>query len=440
MFTRDQAARLAEKILSLSSFPECSVTLGSEENLNLRFANNGITTSGFAVERSVIVSSTRDARTGAASTDQIDDTSLRAAVKRSEELAALAPENPEYMPPLGKQEYPPLDHYDEQTAQARSPVLVPHVRAIIDKARESKLVAAGFFERSARGAAIANKNGLFHYQRSTDARLSTTVRAADGSSSGWAAWPSVRIGEIDGAVLAGRAIEKCLRWRNPVRLDPGKYTVLLEANAVGDLLRSMTFSFSARAAEEGRSFLSKKGGGTLLGEKLFPEVVSVRSDPFDPRLPAAAFPDPLPARKTVWVERGVVRNLYYDRYWAKKAGKEPTPSPGSLVLDGGDASLEDLVKSVDRGLLVTHFWYIRPVNPRTLQLTGLTRDGLFLIENGKLVTPVVNFRFNESPVRLLENVRQLGRPIRTQSFEGGSMVAPPLVAADFTFSSISDAV
>lgn len=441
MFTRDQAQTLAKKILSYSTFPECSVTLSSSEDLNIRFAGNGITTSGFTIERSVSISSTRDQKTGFTRTDSTDDDALRAAVKRSEELASIAPADPEHMPPLGPQQYPAIESYDQETARARSPVVIPQIRAIIQAAAKQKLVAAGFFERSASASAIANKNGLFGFHRSTDSRLSTTIRTPDGTSSGWAMLPGVSLREINGAALAARALEKCLSWRKPVRLEPGKFTVVLEANAVGDLLRMAGLSMSARGAEEGRTFLSKQGGGTLLGEKLFPAIITLRSDPFDRRMPAAPWSmDWLPNRRITWVDKGVVRNLWYDRYWARKAGKAPTPMPSSLLLEGGQATLEQLIASVERGLLVTHFWYIRVVNPRTMQLTGLTRDGLFLIENGKLTTPVMNFRFNESPVRLLENSQKLGRVICTRGFEGGAMLAPPLVASNFTFSSISDAV
>lgn len=441
MWTRDEARKLADRILSYSTFPECAVTLATSEGLNVRFANNGITTSGFAVERTVTISSSRDQKSGVTRTDSTEQDALQSAVKRSEELAGIVPANPEYMPPLGPQQYPAIDNWVEQTAQARSPAIIPQIRAIIGAAAREKLVAAGFFERSATVAAIANKQGLFGYHRSTDSRLSTTIRTPDGSSAGWASQPAVGVGELGGAALAARAIEKCLRWRKPKRLEPGKYTVVLEANAVGDLLRMMGFSLSARAAEEGRSFLSKPGGGTLLGEKLFPEIITLRSDPFDRRQPSSPWSmDWLPARPMIWVEKGVLRNLYYDRYWAQKAGKEPTPMPMSAMLDGGAASLEELIASVERGLLVTHFWYIRVVNPRTLQLTGLTRNGLFLIEKGQIAAPVMNFRFNESPVRLLQNAQRLGRVVRTRGLEGGSMLAPPMVAADFTFTSVSDAV
>ena len=204
---------------------------------------------------------------------------------------------------------------------------------------------------------------------------------------------------------------------------------------------SLRAGFSARTAEEGRSFLSKKGGGTLVGEKLFPDFITLRTDPADPRQPATPWSaDLLPNRPVTWIEKGVIKNLQYDRYWAARTGHEPTPSPSTLIMDGGDASLEDLIKGVERGLLVTHFWYIRFVNQQTVQHTGLTRDGLFLIEDGKITQPVMNFRFNDSPVNLLKNTVKLGRPVRVRGLEGAQMIVPAILSKDFNFTSISDAV
>jgi hypothetical protein len=216
----------------------------------------------------------------------------------------------------------------------------------------------------------------------------------------------------------------------------------------------------ARAAEEGRSFLSKPGGGTLAGEKLFPEFVTLRSDPFNRLYSALPWggggggfgggggggfggggaSGGLPAERMTWIENGVVKNLFYDRYWAAKAGKQPTPFPNRLVLEGGGKSLADLIAAVDRGLLVTRFWYIRVVNPQTMQVTGLTRDGVFLIEQGKVTAPVMNFRFNQSPVEMLKNTVAMGTPVRVRGGEGGGMIAPAIVVKDFSFTSISDAV
>ena len=232
--------------------------------------------------------------------------------------------------------------------------------------------------------------------------------------------------------------------------------MVLEPTAAADIVRLMAGAFNARNTEEGRTFLSRRGGGSLLGEKVFPEFVTLRSDPFDPRQPSSPWTaEQLPTRAITWVDQGKIANLSYDRYWAGKTGKQPTPSAGggfgggnggggaaqaSLILEGSDQTLDQLVASVERGLLVTHFWYIRFVNQQTLQHTGLTRDGLFLIENGKITTPVMNFRFLESPVRLLKNTQRLGQAVRVRGLEGGMMIAPSLVATDFPLPSISDAI
>ena len=455
MLTRDEAKRLTDKVLSYSTFPECDVSLSTTEQASVRFALNGVTTSGYTIERSLSITSGKDGKTGATAINEFDDATIKAAVKRTEELAGLTPPNPEREAPLEPQKYLVVENYAASTANARSAQMIPHVRSIIEAAKAANFVAAGFFERSASASAIANKAGNFGFGRVTDANLSTTVRTPEGTSSGWASQPAVRIEEIDGAQIGKAAVEKCARWRNPKKLDPGKYTVVLEPTAVGDLVQLIGFSMQARAAEEGRSFLAKKGGGTLVGEKLFPETVTLRSDPRNALysvLPWAGGGgggggrgfggggNGMPTGPMTWIENGVVKNLSYDRYYARQAGKQPTPTPNHLVLNGSEKPLANLIASVDRGLLVTRFWYIRVVNPQTVQLTGLTRDGLFLIEEGKITTPVVNFRFNESPVRLLQNIVAMGKPVRVRGGEGQGMIAPSLVVKDFPFTSLSEAV
>jgi len=454
MFTRDEAQKLARKVMGFSTFPECQVSVSAVEQAYTRFANNGITTASLSLRQNVSIAVTREARTGVYTSDDFDDASLRAAVKKAEELAEIAPPNPERMPPLGPQQYPATKDLDERTAIARAPEMIPHIRTIIDASMKQKLVAAGLIERSRRVVGIANKTGLFGFHDSADSQLTTTIRMADGSSSGWAGQPSLRLSEIDSTKLATTAIEKCLRWKNPKRLDPGNYTVVLEATATGDLIRLIQSGFSARNTDEGRTFLSKRGGGTLLGEKIFPEFINLHSDPFDGKQPSSPWSgDLLPAVATKWVDKGVVANLAYDRYWASKTGKEANGGGGggrgggggggvggSLTLEGGSESLDRVIESVERGVLITHLWYIRNVNPQTLQQTGLTRDGTFLIENGKITAPVMNFRFLESPVRLLKNTTKLGPALRVRGLEGGMMIAPSIVATDFPLPSISDAI
>jgi predicted Zn-dependent protease len=457
MFTRDEAQKIAQKVMGYSTFPECEVSVSASEQAYTRFANNGITTASFAIRQSVSITVTRDSRTGQFAANDLDDASLKAAVKKAEELAAIAPPNSERLAPPGPQQFPRTFDFDDRTAKARAPEMIPHIKTIIDIAMKKKLVAAGLIERLHSVVAVANKAGLFGFHESADSQLTTTVRMADGSSSGWAGQPSTRIAEIDSVKLGTVASDKCARWKGAQKIDPGNYTVVLEPTAAADIIRLIASGFSGRNTEEGRTFLSRKGGGTLLGEKLFPEFVTLRSDPFDPRQPSSPWTgDLLPTRPMAWVEKGVVANLSYDRYWATKTGKDATPGPGgfggggggrgggggggSVQMDGSDDSLDTLIGSVERGLLITHFWYIRAVNNQTLQQTGLTRDGVFLIENGKITTPVMNFRFLESPVRLLKNTKKIGQAIRVRGLEGGMMIAPAIVATDFPLPSVSDAI
>ena len=344
MLTREQAQNLAGKVLSYSTFPECSVSVTSSEQAFTRFANNGITTAALVNRHSVSIASSKDGKTGVTVVNDLEEAALKAAVKRAEELALIAPPNPEHRTPLGRQESAETNDFDEKTARARAPEMIPHIRAAIETSQKQKLVAAGLFERITTNLAIANKAGLFGFHRSADSKLTTTVRMADGSSSGWAGQPSTRIAEIDGAALAETAAGKCGRWKNPRKIDPGKYTVVFEPTATGDIVNLLAGggfrggdggAFSARGAEEGRSFLAKRGGGTRLGEKMFPEFITLRSDPFDSRLPSMPWTgDQLPARKIAWIESGSVANLAVDRYWGEKTNRQPTPAVSSLILDG----------------------------------------------------------------------------------------------------------
>ena len=182
--------------------------------------------------------------------------------------------------------------------------------------------------------------------------------------------------------------------------------------------------------------MSKKGGGTRLGEQLFDPKVTIYSDPQHPDLPFSPFSgDGLPNKKTVWIDKGVVKTLSYSRYWAQNKGVAPQAGANRVIMEGGNSTIENMIKSTDKGILVTRFWYIRFVDPQTLLLTGLTRDGTFYIENGKIQFPIKNFRFNESPVIMLNNVEELGKPERTDN-----MIVPPMKIRDFTFTSLSDAV
>ena len=451
-WTPDQAKALAEKILSFSKAPECEVSLRLSQTGHTRFAANEITTAGMVRDVSVAITSHDAGKSGSTTTVELDDSLLREAVAKSEALMAAAQPDPEQVESLGPQDYPPIPAFDDATAAAGPIERRDGVKAALELARGEGLNASGFFETGARWLAIANKKGNFGFHRATFAEYSTTMRTADGTGSGYARSGSSRLADLQASSLAERAASKAESSAKPRELPPGAYTVILEPEAVADLLTFLFFSLNARNADEGRSFLSKPGGGTRVGEKLFADGVTLRSDPFNPRSPGTPWTSGggrgrfggggsggLPARRTTWIENGAVKLLAVDRYWARKTNVDPVPMSGGMVLEGSDKSLEALIAETPRALLVTRFWYIRSVNPQTVMATGLTRDGVWLIENGKVVHPVNNFRFNESPVNLLKNLEATSVAVPAGS-EFSALTVPAIRAHDFHFTSKSDAV
>jgi predicted Zn-dependent protease len=447
-WTSEQARAFCDRVLTFSKAAECEVSLRLADEGHTRFAANDVTTAGMARTVAVHITSREGGRSGSTTTDELDDSLLREAVARSEALLAAARPDPEQVESLGPQNYPEIPAYDDATAEAGPAQRREGVKAALDSARDRGLNAAGFFETRASCDAIANKKGNFGFHRSTSAAYSTTMRTADGTGSGYASFASPRISDIDAAALAGRAAAKAESSAHPRDLPPGRYTVILEPAAVADLLMFLVFSLNARAADEGRSFLSKPGEGNRIGEKLFADGATVRSDPFDRRNPGSPWAgfasrfgsDGLPARRTTWIENGVIRTLAVDRYWAKQTKVEPVPLSFGLILEGSDKTLDALIAETERALLVTRFWYIRPVNPINVTVTGLTRDGVWFVEKGKIVYPVNNFRFNDSPVNLLKNLEATSVPVRAGGSAFFSMIVPAIRARDFLFTSKSDAV
>jgi predicted Zn-dependent protease len=443
--SRDEAEALVRRVLDLATAESTRVVVNSGSESNTRFAVNQISTAGDSYNVGVTIISMFGKRRGSVSTNRLDDQGLREAVVASERLAKLSPEDPEAMPELGPQQYQSPPGWSEATAALEPDSRARAVREISEAARNTGLVSTGFLEANAGATAIANSTGLFAYGRATELALTTTVRTDDGTGSGWAGIAHHDWSKVSPATLARRAIEKANASKSPSAIEPGRYTVILEPTAVGNLLSRLTGAFNARSADEGRSFFSRQGGGTKIGMKVVDERVTLWSDPFDPEAPAQAFSgEGLPLRRISWIENGVVKNLAYDRYWARQKGTEPTPFPGTLRMSGGTATLEELIASTQRGILVTRFWYIRGVDPRTILLTGLTRDGTFLIEQGRVTRAVKNLRFNESPVFMLNNVEALGRPERVNASEslgpGMPIIVPPLKVRDFNFTSLSDAI
>jgi predicted Zn-dependent protease len=446
IWTREQAKALTDRALSFSKADETQVILTGGDRANVRFARNSATTSGASSGYSLAIVAKFGQKAGTVTASEFGDASLQRAARNAEEIARLSPDNPEAMPILGPQSYTAVKAFFDDAASATPEWRAGAVRAALDISREKDVVSAGFVETSAQIQAVATSKGQFGYDRFTAADYNLTARTPDGTGSGWASKSFNELGLLDPRRLAATAIDKAARSHNPTAIEPGKYTVVLEPAALADLIVNLAFAANARQSDEGRSFFSKKGGGTRVGEQVVGEKVRLYSDPAHPLAPAIPFDGQgLPLKKIDWIDKGVLKNLSYSRYWAQKQGKEPTPQPGNLIMDGGDASMADLIKGVERGVLVTRFWYIRPLDPQTLLVTGLTRDGLFLIEKGQVTRPVKNMRWNESPVFALNNLDAMTAPERTVSGEGVggagfSVVCPAARIREFTFTSGSDAV
>ena len=435
IYTKEEARQIMEKALSFSTADATEISLGGSESGNIRYARNTVSTSGHRSNQSLSVTASFGKQSGSATIDEFDDASLEKVVKRAEELAKLAPVNPEFMPPLGPQTYDEGIGFVEATANITPEYRARVAAASIEPASQKDVTAAGFLNDSVFFRSLLNSNGLFAYNKSTDADFTVTMRTNDGTGSGWVSRDFNDITKFDPQEAAKVAIDKAVMSREARAIEPGRYTVILEPAASVDLLRNMSRSFNARTADEGRSFMSKDGG-TKLGEKIVDERVNIYSDPLHPEVPTSTWNgEGMPLKKTTWIENGVVKNLAYDRYWAGQKGTKAVPFPSNVIMEGGNASLSDLIKSTKKGILVTRLWYIRGVDPQTLLYTGLTRDGTFYIENGEIRYPVKNFRFNESPIIMLNNLEELGQQVRIN----GNLI-PYMKIRDFTFTSLSDAV
>jgi len=443
--SRDDMKSLCDRILSFARADHTRVSINAGVRGFTRTAMNRVTTAGNTTDVSIRVTSAFGKRIASVDTNRIDPASLERAVKDAEALARLSPENPEFMPDSGAQTYTDVKGYYPSTGDLSTEDRARSAAVVLKSAEAAKAVAAGFIDMYAGSEGVANSAGLFAHHASTGVASTLTVRTPDGASSGWAGDEGADWTTIESDRIAEDALRKCESWRGKTALEPGRYDVVLEPTAAGMLLSRLVGAFDARSAEEGRSYFSKKGGGTLLGEKLFDERVTIVSDPAFPNGETAPFTGSGdPVQREVWVENGVVRNLSYSRFWASRKNVPPKPGMSNFIMSGGEASLDDLIRSVNRGVLITRFWYIRGLNPRVLSQTGLTRDGTFLIENGRISRPVTNFRFNQSLAELLQNVEMLGRPTRVCAGENSSagtpVIVPALKVSDFNLTSVSDAI
>ena len=443
MLTRDEALKICEMVLAharSAGAEDAAVSLQSSVESHARFADNRITTSGQSDDLDITAAVWVGRRRGSVTGNDASASALKRLADEAVEIARISPVHREYVPTLGPIDYPESRGFASATAEVDVSARAKALEAVLAACRTAKVTGAGFHTARASATAAATANGNRRYFRSSEAGLSVTARSADGTGSGYYSGDHFDLARLDSTRIAEQAVEKAVRSRQPKPIEPGTYPVILEPQAVADLMGFLTNSFDARTADEGRSAFSAKDGKTRLGEKLFNERINLYSDPMHADLPAVpSTSEGVPASKLSLVKAGVLETLQYSRFWAQQRKREPTAGPVNYIFESSPSttSMADMIKGMARGLVISRFWYVRLVDPRTIGLTGLTRDGLWWVEHGQVRYPVRNLRFNQSVLAMLApwNVEAVGAPERLSP-----LIVPSLKLAAFTFTSISDAI
>lgn len=471
MYTREQAREIVEKVLNMASADAVEVTLTGGERSGTRWANSSITTNLVQYDRQVSITVRLGQKSGSAETRDFSDAGFRTMVDEALSEARQARDNPNLPELLGPQEYIPVDAALPDLVNFGPGERARMVRDSIDIAERKGVLGAGYIPKIDQTTCNANSKGLFAYYRVAEAGFVLTCRMADGSGSGWAGTTGIKdLRMIDARALTEVASEKALRSRRPRAIEPGRYTVILEPRANARFLSLMTGLFTtgggggggrggaaapgAPGAEVPTPAPGRAGGGgggagglstagtfmadKKVGDKLFSDLFTLKSDVGNPILrQTPILNDYRPAKPVTWVENGILR--------AFGPNQGATPNM-SLSQEGSDLSVEDMIRQTRRGLLVTFFWYIRgvPSQDQPLLNTGMTRDGLFLIENGEIVGPVQNFRWNMSPIVGYNNLTLVGKPVPMhtgESYDGlGTALVPPVRIEEFYMTSVSPAL
>lgn len=440
-----EARLILREALGMSGADATEAVLEARRESLTRFANNEIHQNVTSLRQVLMLRAIVGRRVGLATTERLDSSGLAQVSDRALAMARLAPEDPglpDLAPPAA---CAPLEAFVPATAASTPEERAAAVGPVMEAAAARGLNSAGALSAASGTFAVANTRGLFAWQPETYAQFTCTVRAED--SSGWVDRHRRDVRALETAALGEIAIRKALDSRGPGAVEPGAWTVVLEPGAVAELVAFLgALGLGAQSEQEGRSFLSGRLGQRITGER-----VTLADDAWDPRTFGRPFDyEGTPRRKVELLAQGVARAVVHDRRTAKKAGMESTghatvppatdgPLPFNLVLAGGERSLDQLVASVERGILVTRFWYNRVVDPRKTLVTGMTRDGTFLIERGRVARGVRNLRFNESVLGVLERAEAFGRDAEPTVFDfsGSCVVAPALVVRDFRFTGTS---
>jgi predicted Zn-dependent protease len=437
---RQRAEEIFDKVLKYSTAEETEAMIASTAYALTRFANNTIHQNVAEETVSLSVRLVSEKRMARASTNKLDEASIRRLCEDALALTRLQPPDPDLLLMAGPQTYRAVDRFFSETAELTPQTRAETVAQVVARAEQDHLTAAGIFSSGSSAYGLFNSRGLRAFHEETMSEFSVTMMSDSGS--GWAKKTAPYWMELDPPSLAERAAQKALASREPRELAPGRYTVILEPAAMLDLLGFMILDFSGLAVHEQRSCLTGR-----VGHKVFGENISLRDDVFHPLQTGAPFDgEGVPRQRVPIVEKGEVKNLVYARQTAHKVGAQPTghgfplpneigEAPVNIVMDGDRTSVEDMMRSTERGLLVTRFWYIREVDPYKKILTGMTRDGTFWIEDGQVRHGVRNLRFNQSLVDMLGQVEMMSLPQRTAGEESFEMVVPAAKIREFNFAS-----
>ncbi|MBZ5508931.1 MAG: TldD/PmbA family protein [Acidobacteriia bacterium] len=457
MLDQSKAEKIFERVKKYSSVPNVEILFASTDFSLTRFANNTIHQNVAEVNEVASIRVAFDGKTARATTNRFDDEGLKRAVQSAESIARVQEPDQDLLPmataDASKGPDAPSRWFDQTSAITPSH-RADEVGKIVAIAKKNKLVTAGIYSSSQSVEAVVNSNGLSAFHRQTSAEVSITMLA--DKSSGWQKANSPDVRNVDPVRLAEIAAQKARDSAQPQEIPPGKYTVILEPAAVLDLVGFMFGDFGGLTVLDQRSFLNNR-----IGTKLFGENVTIMDDVTHPLQSNAPFDGEGIARSRVnLVEKGVVRNLVYARGTAEKMRKSeykdkvgeirvtghgfPLPNemgeaPTNIVFvtPGGEQTVDQMIAGTERGILITRLWYIREVDPYEKILTGMTRDGTFLVEGGKVKQGLLNFRFNQSLIEMLNNVETMGKAVRSSGEEAFDMVVPAMKIRGFNFTEVT---
>ncbi len=444
MLDEKDLKNLADRALALSEADQTEVVTYASNSALTRFANNYIHQNVEQEDVDLRVRAVVGKKIGVASSNDLSDEGLRSVVERALTLARHQKENTDFQSLPSPKPVPEVNGFVERTARTGPEERAAVVAQICDASSRAGLIAAGAFRTAVSQVAVANSLGVYAHDRDTLASITTVVMSEHGS--GHAERVSLDVGDIDGEEVAKEAIDTALRNVKQIDLAPGEYDVVFQEYAVADILDFFAYlSFGAQAYQEKRSFMAGRIGEQVMGENI---------DLWDDGLAADTVPNAfdfegVPRQRVNFIERGVAREVAWDSYTAGKEGRESTghalpagatfgPVPSNMFLGAGDATLDEMVASTKRGVWVSRFWYTRPVHPLNVVVTGMTRDGTFLIEDGKITAPIKNLRFTQSYLEAMNRVEAIGKETMLHRAIAGVCRVPPLKIAKWTFTGASE--